>query len=210
MSEKHVVSAHIDLSALAARIDNMKSKREIQGQKFGRWFVVERAEKPAHLSQTRRESYWKVICDCGAERVVTASRLVGGRSKSCGCLALDLKKDNFRTPAEYVGVTHAFVDYRGRAKRTGKDFQLTREQFENIATKPCTYCGSSLENIMLPDSERGKFHYTGIDRVDSSKGYISENCVPCCRRCNLAKRNYELGEFKDWVARVYHHMFEEK
>jgi hypothetical protein len=34
----------------------------------------------------------------------------------------------------------------------------------------------------------------GIDRKDSSIGYILSNCLPCCSFCNMAKRstNYDL------------------
>ena len=45
----------------------------------------------------------------------------------------------------------------------------------------------------------------GIDRVDSSKGYTLDNCVPCCSICNTMKLNYTLQEFSDHITKVYNH-----
>jgi 5-methylcytosine-specific restriction endonuclease McrA len=42
--------------------------------------------------------------------------------------------------------------------------------------------------------------------MDNSKGYTVENSVPCCYRCNHAKRDYSYGEFVDWVKRAADHM----
>ncbi len=32
-----------------------------------------------------------------------------------------------------------------------------------------------------------EYIYNGIDRLDSSKGYTLENCVPCCEEINVMK-----------------------
>jgi hypothetical protein len=34
----------------------------------------------------------------------------------------------------------------------------------------------------------------GIDRIDSSRGYEPDNCVPCCRRCNMIKGEWTVEE----------------
>jgi hypothetical protein len=44
---------------------------------------------------------------------------------------------------------------------------------------------------------------SGIDRVDSNKGYTIDNCVPCCKTCNLAKAELSQRDFLDWVRKVY-------
>ena len=55
----------------------------------------------------------------------------------------------------------------------------------------------------------GDYIYNGIDRVDSNIGYIFENCVPCCKLCNMAKKEYPVEEFKEWIAKLgklrHHH-----
>jgi hypothetical protein len=42
----------------------------------------------------------------------------------------------------------------------------------------------------------------GIDRRDNSVGYLISNCAPCCKNCNLAKRDMSEAEFLRWVARI--------
>ena len=37
-----------------------------------------------------------------------------------------------------------------------------------------------------------------------------DNCVPCCKICNIAKRNMTLEEFDEWIKRLYNHRFGEK
>jgi hypothetical protein len=49
----------------------------------------------------------------------------------------------------------------------------------------------------------GKFTYNGIDRIDNSQGYIIDNVVPCCTKCNIAKGRQSIQEFKEWIYRAY-------
>jgi hypothetical protein len=44
----------------------------------------------------------------------------------------------------------------------------------------------------------------GIDRVDNTKGYSVDNCVPCCRRCNVAKADMTPDQFLGWASLVAH------
>jgi hypothetical protein len=73
--------------------------------------------------------------------------------------------------------------YRHDAKRRGgREFLITKEQFMDLWQKPCYYCNGSIPTI-------------GIDRVNNDVGYTVDNIVPCCTRCNLAKRNLSKPEF---------------
>lgn len=54
--------------------------QDLTGKTFGRWTVIGFAEMSAH-----RESRWKCRCECGTERVVWRTALIGGSSRSCGC-----------------------------------------------------------------------------------------------------------------------------
>lgn len=62
--------------------------KDLTGQRFGRLFVVGPAElsKPDTYGQRLG---WKCRCDCGKESIVTRSALIGGRTKSCGCLSVE-------------------------------------------------------------------------------------------------------------------------
>lgn len=49
--------------------------------------------------------------------------------------------------------------------------------------------------------ELSKYVYGGIDRVDSSKGYTVDNCVSCCRECNVSKGTMSLEAFLRKLSR---------
>jgi len=52
---------------------------DLTGRKFGRWTVIERAH--TRLGTVR----WLCHCECGEQWTVSATSLMQGTSKSCGC-----------------------------------------------------------------------------------------------------------------------------
>ena len=42
----------------------------------------------------------------------------------------------------------------------------------------------------------------GIDRIDSSKGYVFDNCVPCCKHCNIMKMTMTIDEFINKIKKI--------
>lgn len=77
--------------------------------------------------------------------------------------------------------------YKRGAKKRNLDFCLTQSEFETIIQQQCYYCGEKPKK------------YNGIDRFDSQKGYILDNCVPCCEQCNFMKRDFNI---KDWYNKM--------
>lgn len=64
-------------------------------------------------------------------------------------------------------------------------WELTDDEAKDMMTSECTYCGFlDLDTIT-----------NGIDRLDSSKGYIIGNCVPCCKDCNYFKGSFDPLSF---------------
>lgn len=91
---------------------------------------------------------------------------------------------------------YAMFLYTYNAKKRGLVFDLPREDFHKLLSAPCEYCGA-------PPNPVG-----GIDRVDNGRGYIVGNVVPCCKICNLAKRDMSRAEFLDWLMRAARHISE--
>ena len=50
------------------------------------------------------------------------------------------------------------------------------------------------------------YKHNGIDRTDPNKGYTTENCVSCCSKCNYAKHEMTLSEYKEWLIKSYEHL----
>lgn len=80
-----------------------------------------------------------------------------------------------------------------KQKRTEVDFTLTLEQFADITSQVCHYC----------DGYSPGHDFCGVDRVDNDKGYVADNCVPCCSTCNFMKRNLTKEQFLEHVERIH-------
>ena len=66
-------------------LERFKRVRIAPGQVFGRLTVLEEAPAPTEYT-TYTGLWYRCRCQCGNEAVVRRASLVGGRTKSCGCL----------------------------------------------------------------------------------------------------------------------------
>lgn len=83
-------------------------------------------------------------------------------------------------------ISNRYAGLRSKCKSRNLELSLSFEQYsELVENKLCHYCGTSLKN------SRG----ASLDRVDSAKGYIPGNCVPCCYLCNVMKSDRTLEQF---------------
>ncbi len=90
-----------------------------------------------------------------------------------------------------------FKAYLKRLKANSKErkikFNLSDDEVYLLARSHCFYCGKSpnqrrtTKNVMISIS--------GLDRVDSAKGYEKHNCVACCKICNRIKSDMSLSKF---------------
>jgi hypothetical protein len=67
----------------------MMKLKNMSGQRFGRWLVIERVGSDSGNGA----AMWKCKCDCGNERIVNGTTLRRGHSKSCGCLRKETKSN---------------------------------------------------------------------------------------------------------------------
>lgn len=86
----------------------------------------------------------------------------------------------------------SYRSYQRRAENTGRKFTLTIEDFKNLTSSECHYCG-----------HRGRL---GIDRKDNLVGYVLENSLPCCWPCNKVKGSMGYEYFINFCKKVYEHL----
>jgi hypothetical protein len=87
-----------------------------------------------------------------------------------------------------------YREVKRRAKKKKLILELTKEKYFEITSQKCYYCGQH---------SHGR-DYTGIDRIDSNKGYTKKNSVPCCERCNYAKNVMGKEEFRNHIKKVFY------
>lgn len=89
-----------------------------------------------------------------------------------------------------VGQYH---EYLKSARKRNYEFSLTKEDCEKFYNTQCYYCNNQINGL-------------GIDRIDNDKGYILNNVVPCCYRCNIMKNNYTKDSFIDHMKQILNNL----
>lgn len=110
--------------------------------------------------------------------------------------------DGYHGTCKYCSVhslTGRYNIYKKGARSRGLDFLLSQDEFDFITQEPCYYCGEYSNNYF------GK-QYSGIDRINSSMGYIEDNVVPCCTMCNRMKLDYKFDEWVDKMIKILNHL----
>ena len=172
------------------------------GQTYGRLRVVAATDSRAKHG----DKQWVCECMCGTFITHTTGLLNSGRVISCGCYNREVCRNPDPVAAQRK---QAFIHFMNACVRKRKlACTLSEDEWLTLVSQSCHYCGSngSNEAKRRPDAHYGKsFHYNGIDRIDSSFGYVAGNCLPCCKRCNIAKNIMGYDEFKTWVHRIANH-----
>lgn len=205
------------------------NKRKIRyidetGHHYGMLTVIEKSARSQCRKNRKygraREALWICLCACGRQVELDGTRLRAGLVKSCGCQRDKWRRfglaDKTRKPAGEHGFNRLYRHYAGEALRRGLNWELSHEQFREITSQSCEYCGIAPSSLSQPlnkkrMSEDGVRHatyiYNGVDRVDNEDGYLVKNCVPCCSTCNFAKREMSKSDFLLWIKRIYSHTF---
>jgi hypothetical protein len=176
---------------------------DLSNRRINRWTVLKEAGR-----NKWGQAIWHCRCECGTERVVQSTALVQGHTNSCGCYKRD-KLRKLRSPLGSVAFNRLYGRYKGRAKFDALEFSLTKQELAHVCSQACYYCGSLPSQIELGhptlSHPRDTLAYNGIDRRDNSRGYVIDNVLPCCKRCNWAKRDLSESDFLDLVARIHGH-----
>ncbi len=175
---------------------------DLSGQRFGRLVVLNLSDK----RDKSKNRYWECQCDCGNVTVVLAYSLKNGNTKSCGCGYIEnLRKISHPLPKGVSSRNTKYRHYKNDAKKHGREFSLSLEQFINITSQDCHYCGIGPTPFSVPSRANGAYIGNGIDRKDNTIGYVLDNCVPCCGICNHAKSTLSYNEFMSWIDRLITH-----
>lgn len=183
------------------------------GYRNGRLLVVKELEP---WTPSNEGGLWECLCDCGNTKAVRGHRLQNGRS--CGCLGREqLAKHNQakRNPRQST-INRQFKEHKSNATTRGLT-PLSREEWERLVFQPCHYCGTTdirkdnwiarhqFKSGKISSIEDYEVPINGVDRVDSSRGYELNNCVPCCGKCNKMKLDLSEAEFYAHIEKILAH-----
>jgi hypothetical protein len=178
--------------------------KNLIGKRFGLLSVISEAGR-----NQKRSAIWLCQCDCGKQVTRIGSTLLAGKSSSCGC--------RWHSPESRAKIAQSQIrpgslmrreyrHYRDGAIARGHQWGLSESQFKDLVQMSCRYCGTE------PSIERNTKYeqdlFNGIDRVDNTKGYEMDNCVPCCKICNYMKRALSVEEFMAHIHLIATHIKE--
>jgi hypothetical protein len=169
---------------------------DMSGKRIGKLHCLRKSDKKLYGSN---QAIWECKCDCGNEILVPGQALRKDTTRSC--------RDCYTSGSRVIGTTRntLYLQCRQGANDRGYDFSITREEFAGIISKDCRYCG--IKPFATRGPEWDRVVYNGVDREDNTRGYVLDNCVPCCKVCNVAKRSLTVEEFLTWVRRIYEHNY---
>ncbi len=175
-------------------------KIDLTGKRFNFLLVIKRG-KPKTAKQTNHiYETWECLCDCGNQILITGKQLKRGQ-KSCGCHKLD---GQFRKMSsdEDINIKKLINSYKTKKKKYTLTWTLSFEEAKSLFLAPCFYCGALPEREVQAYSNVIPSKVNGIDRIDSSQGYHTNNVVPCCMICNRAKMDMPQNAFLQYLNKL--------
>lgn len=182
------------------RKGSKNDNNSLVGKVFGRLSVTSKIGSIQGRAKNR--CWYECICTCGSIITTSSALLTRGRKLSCGCLRRELGLEQL--PPEEAGYRDAYRVYAANAQRRKVNFAITLDKFKEITSSPCHYCGAKGSLTSKPNNTV-VFRLNGVDRKDNSIGYYPENCLPCCKICNRAKRDISYDEFLAWISSIRNH-----
>lgn len=156
----------------------------------------------------------KCLCHyCNTEKIMSAVNIK--KRNSCGCQRnkssewkrIGPKNMPWQLPPGEAARRNLQYQYKRGALKRNLEYTLTEEQFTELVTGDCFYCGDKDTNTVKGQGKTsGDFHYTGIDRVDSLKGYTKENSVSCCWMCNNMKGTTPMKDFINHIKKIHENL----
>lgn len=101
-------------------------------------------------------------------------------------------------------IARLLSSYKNNAKHENREWLLSNDEFYKLVKSTCFYCGET-PNQLIRCGLKSFYFYNGIDRLNNEIGYLIDNCITCCSKCNFIKRNLEKDLFLNKIKEIYNH-----
>jgi hypothetical protein len=165
-----------------------KLRLDLTGRRFGKLTPI----KWTKFNGQHR--YWLCKCDCGKEKEIAATHLIGNKTYSCGCSQVKIGKENNNWKGCGAISGAYFSQIKRKAKERGIAFGVSIEYIWELFLKQEGEC--ALTGIELQFPNKNKQRYTAsLDRINSDKGYEKGNIQWILGDINWMKNNFSQDYF---------------
>lgn len=141
---------------------------DLTGKRFGRLVVL---NKQGHKG---KDIAWKCKCDCGKETIVSVTNLLNNSTKSCGCLAREIRSSINKKH----GMTNTKL-YRTWKNIKNRCNNPNCAKYKYYGDKGISVCKTWLDDFMnfyKWSIDNGYKEGLTIDRIDFNGNYEPSNC----------------------------------
>jgi len=155
----------------------MPQRLMLEGQTFTRWKVL----KFVGMSKARH-SLFLCKCKCGNKKTVSSTLLQTGKSKSCGCLSLELSLKRLITHGHKVNgkTTSEYRTWEGMLQRCNNPKNTGYHRYGGRGISVCSRW-TSFENFIADMGPKPTAKHT-LERVENSGNYEPNNCKWATRK----------------------------
>ena len=175
-----------------------KTINKYVGLKTDVYEILEFIEKKKHTL------FYRVRClKCNKQSIKSLRTIMVVKDNCEFC-----RQGNYRIPTINAPINCIKGQYIRGAMERNFEWNLNDNEFKNLISQSCYYCGAAPKQYKQDlrfNKSNIPFLRNGIDRLDSNKGYIIDNCVPCCENCNRMKMQLSENEFLTRVEKIYNY-----
>ena len=146
----------------------MAKLKDMTGLRFGRLIVLNR--EPNIDGHTM----WRCKCDCGKIKIAEAYSLRSGKTKSCGCLSLEMLEKGRTKHGLYK--TKLYGHFEKMVDRCENKNHNSYKNYGGRGIAICSEWRHDFKAFYDWSMKNGFKEGLSIDRIDNNKGYSPDNC----------------------------------
>ena len=140
------------------------------GMKFGRLTVTARADNTA-----KGQARWECLCECGKSVVITSQVIRSGKSKSCGCLNLEVLSKR-KTTHGHTTNNETSKTYHSWAGMIARCTNPKNSHYPQYGGRGITVCDAWHTFANFLDDMGIKPDGLSLDRINNDLPYAPSNC----------------------------------
>lgn len=168
---------------------------DLTGNKYGYLTVI------SYEAREKQGWFWNCQCVCGKFKLFRTHSLVRKGAKSCGCRKKETRIASSRIlPNDLAQKRTRFRYHLTNAKKRGIVNRLSFDDYIEIASRPCYYCGKISDSKNYKTGSHIKLN--SVDRLNNEKFYTRLNAVAACFDCQKTKSNLSAADYIEMCRKV--------